>query len=118
MSTSGAAKKRNKIKPAPSREQLQASKLSLANKSRKSKLSAHQLKYVSILFLTVLPLTFDHRLWVATWRGLRSRAWDGTGHFAAAQIYNQTIFPDTFGWTQAYFGGMPFPNFYPPLFYC
>jgi hypothetical protein len=26
-------------------------------------------------------------------------------------------FPDTFGWTQSYFGGMPFPNFYPPLFY-
>ncbi len=49
--------------------------------------------------------------------GNRARAWDGTGHFALAQIYNQSVFPDTFGWTHAYFAGMPFPNFYPPLFY-
>lgn len=46
-----------------------------------------------------------------------SRAWDGTGHYSIAQIYNSSIFPNTFGWLDAYFGGMPFPNFYPPLFY-
>ena len=28
-----------------------------------------------------------------------------------------SIFPDTFGWTNAYFAGMPLPNFYPPLFF-
>src|SRR5205085_2117977 len=44
-------------------------------------------------------------------------ATNGSGHYAIAQLYDQTIFPDTFGWTHAYFGGMPFPNFYPPLFY-
>lgn len=49
--------------------------------------------------------------------GSRPRAWDGTGHYAVAQIYSAGIFPDTFGWTDAYFGGMPVPNFYPPLFY-
>lgn len=46
-----------------------------------------------------------------------SRAWDGSGHQAIAQIYSNSIFPDTFGWSSAYFGGMPFPNFYPPFFY-
>jgi len=51
------------------------------------------------------------------WRGELSRAWDGTGHSAVAQVYDQLIFPNTFGWTDSYFGGMPFPNFYPPLFY-
>lgn len=57
------------------------------------------------------------KLWAAIWRGAESRAWDGTGHSAIAQIYDQTIFPNTFGWAHSYFGGMPFPNFYPPLFY-
>jgi hypothetical protein len=59
----------------------------------------------------------DRQLWSNVWEGLRPRAWDGTGHYALAQIYDQSIFPDTFGWTHAYFAGMPFPNFYPPLFY-
>ena len=45
------------------------------------------------------------------------RAWDGTGHYAIAQIYDRAIFPDTFGWIDSFFGGMPFPNFYPPLFF-
>ena len=48
---------------------------------------------------------------------MASRAIDGSGHYAAAQIYDQSIFPDTFGWTNAYFAGMSLPNFYPPLFF-
>lgn len=56
-------------------------------------------------------------MWLAVWHGNLSRAWDGSGHEAIAQIYDHSIFPDTFGWTNAYFGGMPFPNFYPPIFY-
>lgn len=63
------------------------------------------------------PVGLTEKLWAAVWRGELSRAWDGTGHAAIAQIYDQTIFPNTFGWTQNYFGGMPFPNFYPPFFY-
>jgi hypothetical protein len=72
---------------------------------------------LSVATVTLLPVAINTRLWLAVWRGGRPRAWDGTGHYGLAQIYNQTIFPDTFGWTHAYFGGMPFPNFYPPLFY-
>src|SRR6202043_3270925 len=46
-----------------------------------------------------------------------TRSWDGRGHLAASYIYDRTTFPDTFGWTSAWFGGMPLPNYYPPLFY-
>lgn len=71
----------------------------------------------AIITLVATPVLLAWKLWAAVWRGELSRAWDGTGHSAIAQIYDQTIFPKTFGWTHSYFGGMPFPNFYPPLFY-
>lgn len=67
--------------------------------------------------VTALPVLLTTELWAAVWGGVRSRAWDGSGHQALAQIYSETVFPDTFGWTNAFFGGMPHPNFYPPLFY-
>jgi hypothetical protein len=69
------------------------------------------------IVVTTTPVVLTWKLWAAIWRGELSRAWDGTGHSAIAQIYDQAIFPNTLGWTHAYFGGMPFPNFYPPLFY-
>jgi hypothetical protein len=72
---------------------------------------------LSLAVITALPIVFRSKLWLACWRGNLSRAWDGTGHSSIAQIYDQSIFPDTFGWTNAYFAGMPFPNFYPPVFY-
>lgn len=72
---------------------------------------------LSLVVITALPVLLSSKLWLAIWRGILSRAWDGSGHSAMAQIYDQSIFPDTFGWTDAYFAGMPFPNFYPPVFY-
>ena len=78
----------------------------------------HQLKiYTPALLLTLLPLAKTYNHWIRVINGFRPRAWDGTGHYALAQIYSEKIFPDTFGWTNAYFAGMPFPNFYPPLFF-
>jgi len=70
-----------------------------------------------VAFITALPLAINTRLWLTVLYGGRPRAWDGSGHYAIAQIYDQTVFPDTFGWTHGYFAGMPFPNFYPPLFF-
>ncbi|HEX8560044.1 MAG TPA: hypothetical protein VF668_18250 [Pyrinomonadaceae bacterium] len=70
-----------------------------------------------MLIATALPVVLAPRLWEEVWSGVRVRAWDGTGHYALAQIYDRGIFPDTFGWTHAYFAGMPLPNFYPPAFY-
>lgn len=43
--------------------------------------------------------------------------WDGVAHYAIADVYARRIFPALSGWTPEYFAGMPFPNFYPPLFY-
>jgi len=67
--------------------------------------------------ITLLPVALTSFVWLEVIHGVASRAIDGSGHFAMAQIYDQSIFPDTFGWTNAYFAGMPFPNFYPPLFF-
>ena len=49
---------------------------------------------------------------------MNSAAWDGSSHQALAEIHSKSIFPDTFGWTDAAFGGMPYPNFYPPAQVC
>ncbi len=70
-----------------------------------------------LLYVTLLPIIFNSDRLVDIWRSGLPRAWDGTGHYGIAQIYAQSIFPDTFGWTNAHLGGMPFPNFYPPLFF-
>jgi hypothetical protein len=70
-----------------------------------------------LALVTIFPVALVSNFWLEVWRGVRSRATDGSGHWGVAQIYNAGIFPDTFGWTGAYFAGMPFPNFYPPLFH-
>lgn len=44
-------------------------------------------------------------------------SWDGTAHYAVASLYAKSTFPAVTGWMPEFFGGMPFPNFYPPLFY-
>src|SRR5712664_2818531 len=81
--------------------------------------SEHRPTSILVVAIAVVatPVVLTGKLWAAVWRGELSRAWDGTGHSAIAQLYDQTIFPNTFGWTHNCFGGMPFPNFYPPLFY-
>lgn len=42
---------------------------------------------------------------------------DSYGHVAIGEYYAKNIFPSTWGWTQKWFDGMPFPQFYPPMFY-
>lgn len=73
--------------------------------------------WLSIFIVSLLPCWFTVELWKEIRTGIRPLAWDGSGHFTLAQIYSNTIFPDTFGWTNGFFGGMPHPNNYPPLFY-
>jgi hypothetical protein len=43
--------------------------------------------------------------------------WDGTAHYAIADVYARHIFPALSGWVPEYFAGMPYPDFYPPVFY-
>jgi hypothetical protein len=69
------------------------------------------------LYAVALPLFLLYDFLWQIWQSGAARAWDGTGHYGIAQVYDQHIFPDTFGWTPAHFAGMPFPNFYPPLFF-
>jgi len=71
----------------------------------------------ALALVILFPVALTSFIWLEVIRGVASRAIDGSGHFAIGQIYDQSIFPDTFGWTNAYFGGMSFPNFYPPLFF-
>jgi hypothetical protein len=42
---------------------------------------------------------------------------DAVGHFTAGTYYASHLFPSVWGWSHAWFSGMPFPQFYPPLFY-
>lgn len=70
------------------------------------------------LFIVILfPIFFTTELWYETYTGIRPLAWDGSGHYTLAQIYSNSTFPDVFGWINGFFGGMPHPNNYPPLFY-
>ena len=82
-----------------------------------SEILVNGLHWFPLVVVTVLPVLMTANLWRELWQGVRVRAWDGTGHYAFGEIYSKTIFPDTFGWTHAFFNGMPFPNFYPPLFH-
>lgn len=87
------------------------------NGGKSGRMRAFILSILAPLYVTVLPLVLLHKFLWNIWTWGIPRAWDGTGHFGIAQIYARNIFPDTFGWTQMHFGGMPFPNFYPPLFF-
>jgi hypothetical protein len=70
-----------------------------------------------VALVTAIPLALTANLWVTFLRAAAMRATNGSSYYAAAQAYSHGIFPDTFGWTSAWFGGMPFPNLYPPLFF-
>lgn len=43
--------------------------------------------------------------------------WDGTAHYAVTELYVRHHFPAPGGWMPEYFGGMAFPDYYPPLLY-
>jgi hypothetical protein len=43
--------------------------------------------------------------------------WDGTAHYAVTELYVRNHFPLPDGWMPEYFGGMAFPDYYPPLLY-
>ena len=42
---------------------------------------------------------------------------DGSGHTALLHLYHEHIFPALNGWIPEFWDGMPFPIYYPPLFY-
>ncbi|MDT7780961.1 MAG: hypothetical protein QOC99_3473 [Acidobacteriota bacterium] len=100
----------------PQLEACSESRLDACSESRES-WAGFIWKLYPVVLVTLFPVALMSNFWLEVWRGVRSHATDGSGHWGIAQIYNAGIFPDTFGWTGAYFAGMPFPNFYPPLFH-
>jgi hypothetical protein len=54
---------------------------------------------------------------VETSRSVIPGGWDGVPQYAIAALYANKLFPSLSGWLPEYFAGMPFPDFYPPLFY-
>ena len=70
-----------------------------------------------VLYLLLLQIALLPSVWVWLFHSGMPRAIDGSTHYAAALLYSQRVFPGTFGWTNAYFLGMPFPNYYPPLYF-
>src|ERR1043165_9164095 len=90
----------------------------MASKSKRifARLSEYR-TFWELLYVTALPVCLTHRLLYNVVTAGRPRAWDGSGHYGIAQIYADSIFPDTFGWGPEHFAGMSFPNFYPPLFF-
>jgi len=83
----------------------------------KSRVARKPLGNFGVTTITLLPVVLTFRFWMSAVHAGVPRSFDGSGHLGISRIYDAAIFPDTFGWTKAYFCGMPFPNYYPPLFY-
>jgi len=57
------------------------------------------------------------RFFWSFWTNAAAGGADGSGHVAVLHLYATHIYPDIQGWLPEFFGGMPFPIYYPPLFY-
>lgn len=70
---------------------------------------------VGLLYVWWLLLSANY-LW-NFWRNPVAAGMDGSGHVAILQLYATHVYPDVQGWIPEFFGGMPFPVYYPPMFY-
>lgn len=89
----------------------------LANLDRRTSILLHKVTLPAVLVVCSCPLLRTASFFRLFFEPSLPRSWDGAAHLAASSLYDRTIFPNTFGWTDAWFAGMPLPNFYPPLFY-
>src|SRR6266851_9858195 len=96
---------------------LLAKDIHLKGISRSSLLLPRAATLLVLLFPSCVLAALFHAFWTDIWKLGPPRGWNASGHYANALIYAKDVFPDTFGWTKAYFFGMPFPNSYPPFFY-
>jgi hypothetical protein len=71
--------------------------------------------FIPLIFLLFIFLNLD--LFKALAFNTVMPGWDGQAHLAIGKIYAEHIFPSTWGWINEWYLGMPFPQFYPPLFY-
>ncbi len=89
----------------------------LADLNRTSASLFHKGILAAVLVVCSFPLLRTESFFRLFFAPYLLRSFDGSAHLAASNLYDRTIFPNTFGWTHAWFAGMPLPNFYPPLFY-
>ena len=69
------------------------------------------------IILAIVTLVFNWQIFKTFWQFSFVSGWDGANHAAIGEYYANNIFPRTWGWIPHWFAGMPFPQFYPPLFY-
>ncbi len=69
------------------------------------------------LLLAIACIWLNWSLFASFWRSPVTSSFDGMSHFSVGEYYAKHTFPKTWGWTPLWFGGMPFPDFYPPLYY-
>lgn len=82
------------------------------NRSSGARALAFDLGALLLLFAVVCGPFLRH-----VYQSVIPGGWDGVPHYAIADIYAHKLFPSMGGWIDEYFGGMPYPNFYPPVFY-
>jgi hypothetical protein len=70
-----------------------------------------------IVFFAAITLLLSLRELSAFWNAPWTGSFDGMSHVVVGEYYANNVFPKTSGWMPHWFGGMPFPDFYPPLFY-
>lgn len=80
--------------------------------SREHRQTAFDLGLLLLLFSVVCGSFLGH-----VYRSVIPGGWDGVPHYAIADLYARKLFPALGGWLDEYFAGMPYPNFYPPIFY-
>jgi hypothetical protein len=70
---------------------------------------------VLVLYLWWLVLSANYLL--NFWSNPLVAGADGSGHVAVLDLYARHVYPSLHGWIPELFGGIPFPVYYPPLFY-
>lgn len=69
------------------------------------------------ILLAFAVFLYNYKLFLIYIQAYLITGWDGAGHAAVGQYFSENIFPSVWGWIPTWFAGMPFPQFYPPLWY-
>ena len=76
-------------------------------------------RFITYLFLAAgsLLVLINFQAFIYLFTATVMPGWDGSAHLAIGELYAKNIFPSVWGWIDAWYLGMPFPQFYPPTLY-
>ena len=76
-------------------------------------------RFITYLFLAAgsLLVLINFQAFTYLFTATVMPGWDGSAHLAIGELYAKNIFPSVWGWIDAWYLGMPFPQFYPPALY-